>query len=229
VAGGKFPFRFSKKIVWILPAIPSVHRFSAREKGFVGSILTLSPTLRPEHLAVKSQFFIIIGILVVVVLIAGCTEEARPEQALPPSDIVQPGQVLVTSGDVTGDGIAGGTIDTITFIVSLVPGKGPVDMEKIFIYYADTIETETLEPVAGFRGDPPRGKWGILKVMNEIGTPNNRLDDQEQFVIRINPWAYLPANRMVTIVVRTPTGTPMTIRRIAPPTILQQNNILLPL
>jgi archaellin len=200
-----------------------------REKGFVGSVLTLSPARRQEHLAVKLQFFIVIGILIVVILAAGCTEEAPPDLTLPPSDIIQPGQVLMTTGDVTGDGISGGTIDTITFTVGLVPGKGPVDMEKISIYYADTIETETLEPVAGFRGDPPRGKWGIMGVKNEIGAPNNRLEDQEQFVLRINPWAYLPANRMVTIVVRTPTGTPLTLRRIAPPTILKENNILAPL
>jgi len=167
--------------------------------------------------------------LIVVVLVAGCTEEAPPAPPAPAQDVVLPGQVLVTSGDVTGDGIAGGTIDTITFSVGLLPGKKPVDMEKIAIYYADTIETETLEPVAGYRGDPPRGKWGIMSVTNEIGAPNNRLDDKEEFVIRINPWAYLPANRMVTIVVRTPTGTPLTIRRIAPPTIAAQNNILSPL
>jgi archaellin len=178
---------------------------------------------------VKSQFFIFVCMLIIVVLVAGCTEEAPPGPTPPAADVVQPGQVLVTSGDVTGDGIDGGTIDTITFTVGLLPGKKPVDMEKISLYYADTIETETLEPVAGYRGDPPRGKWGILNVTNEIGTPNNRLDDQEQFVIRINPWAYLPAKRMVTIVVRTPTGTPLTIRRVAPPTIVAQNNILAPL
>jgi archaellin len=178
---------------------------------------------------VKWQFFIVVGMLIFVVLVAGCTEEAPPGPAPPATDVVQPGQVLALIGDVTGDGIAGGTIDTITFTVGLLPGKGPVDMEKISIYYADTIDTESLEPVTGYRGDPPRGKWGILNVTNEIGTPNNRLDDQEQFVIRVNPWAYLPAKRMVTIVVRTPTGTPLTIRRIAPPTILKENNILLPL
>jgi archaellin len=178
---------------------------------------------------VKWHSLIMIGILVVILLAAGCSEDAIPDVALPPADMVQPGQVLVTPGDVTGNGIAGGTIDTITFSVGLVPGEKPVDMEKISIVYADTIKTETLTPVEGFRGDPPRGYWGILGVTNEIGQPNNRLDDREQFVIRINPWAYLPPKRMVTIVVRTPSGTPLTFRRIAPPTILSENNILTPL
>jgi archaellin len=167
--------------------------------------------------------------LIVAVLAAGCTdEETTGPVAQPAVDAVHPGQVLTLIGDVTGDGIEGGTIDTITFMVGLVPGKGPVDMEKITIYYADTIQTETLVPVEGYRGDPPQGAWGILNITNEIGKSNNRLEDTEQFTIRINPRAYLPANRMVTIAVRYPAGTPLTIRRFAPPTIIKENNILVP-
>jgi archaellin len=183
----------------------------------------------PEILAVRWQSLLLIGMLIVAVLAAGCTdEEATGPVAQPAVDVVQPGQVLTLVGDVTGDGIAGGTIDTITFTVGLVPGKGPVDMEKITIYYADTIQTETLVPVEGFRGDPPQGDWGILNVTNEISKSNNRIEDTEQFTIRINPRAYLPANRMVIIAVRSPTGTPLTIRRFAPPTIIKENNLLAP-
>lgn len=199
------------------------------EEGFCRISSHITPTLRQEHLAVNLRFFIVIGLLMVIVLVAGCTENTPPDLALPPADAVQPGQELVTIGDVTGDGIAGGTIDTITFTLALVPGKGPVDMEKISIYYADTIETETLVPVSGFRGNPSRGEWAILDVKNQIGNTNNRLEDQEQFIIRINPWAYLPPKRLVTIVVRTPSATPLTFRRIAPLTILKENNILTPL
>lgn len=180
------------------------------------------------NLAVKSKFPLLILMLVAMVLIAGCTDEDTAVPATTPAlDPVLPGQVLVNAGDVTGDGIAGGTIDTITFTVGLAPGSKPVDMEKITIYYADTIKTETLLPVNGYRGNPPAGYWGIMGVNNEIGNPNNRLEDKEQFVIRINPRVYLPANRMVTIVVRSPGAvTPLTIQRIAPATILATNNIL---
>lgn len=180
-------------------------------------------------LVVKWQYLLMIGIVVVLVLTAGCTDEEAPDQALPPKDSIQPGQVLVTVGDVAGDGLPGGTIDTITFAVGLVPGEAPVDMEKISIVYADTIKTETLVPVEGFRGDPSRGEWGILYVADEIGNVNNRLEDKEQFIIKINPWAYLPANRMVTIVVRTAQGAPLTFRRLAPSTIVETNNVLTPL
>ncbi|MFA6331450.1 MAG: hypothetical protein WCX22_00720 [Methanoregula sp.] len=175
----------------------------------------------------KWQFFLLTGILIAVVLAAGCTDEETPVNTLGVTNSPLPGQNLVTIGDITGDGLAGGTINTITFTVGLVPGAKMIDMEKISIIYADTIKTETLKPVEGYRGDPARGEWGILYVTNELGNPNNRLEDKEQFTISIHPWAYLPANRMVTIVVRTPDGTPLTIRRFAPPTIIEKNNILI--
>jgi len=181
-------------------------------------------------LAVNWQSYLVVGILIAAVLIAGCTDEDSSVPVPPPTDVVQPGQVLTVVGDVTGDGIPGGTIDTITITVALAPGQKPVDMEKISIFYADTIRTETILPVEGYRGDPPTGYWGILDVKNQVGNTNNRLEDQEQFTIRINPKAYLPANRMMTLVVRTSDGAvPLTIRRFAPPTIIKENNILTPL
>ena len=106
---------------------------------------------------------------------------------LPEADAVLPGQVLVNTGDVTGNGIPRGTIDTITFTIGLVPGEKSVSLENISVVYADAIRTESLIPVEGFRGDPPQGSWGILDVQNEVGSPNNRLEFEERLVIRINP------------------------------------------
>ena len=178
--------------------------------------------------AVKWKAVLAMGILVIVVIAAGCTGEGSQVPAPPPTDAIQPGQALTAVGDVTGDGIAGGTIDTITFTVGLIPGKGPVDMEKFSIYYADTIATESLVPVKGFHGDPGPGEWGIMGVNNQVGNANDRLEDGEQVVIRINPRAYLPANRVATIAIISPGSTPLTIRRVAPPVILKENNILAP-
>jgi hypothetical protein len=166
-------------------------------------------------------------LLILLVVAAGCTDEDTGVPATPVADPVLPGQVLVNTGYVTGDGIAGGTIDNITITVGLVPGAKPVDMEKISIYYADTIRTETLLPVKNFRGAPPEGYWGIMGVNNEIGNPNNRLEDKEQFVLRLNPRSHLVANRMITIVIRSPgASTPLTIQRVAPATLVAQGNIL---
>ena len=182
-----------------------------------------------EPPAVKMHYLLITGILMLAVLFAGCSDEAIPPPGeQPAADAVQPGQVLALVGPVTGDGLAHGTIDTITFTVGLAPGEKPVDMEKISIVYADTIKTETLLPVAGFHAEPAQGEWSIVTVNNEIGGGNNRLEDKELFVIKINPRAYLPPNRMVMIAVRTPTGSPLMIRRIAPPEILATGNILTP-
>ncbi len=177
----------------------------------------------------KWQSLLLTGILIAAILAAGCTDEGPPGQ--PPNAIspIQPGQILYTMGEVTGDGIVGGTIDTITFTIGLAPGEKPVNMENISIVYADAIRTETLVPVKGYRGDPPEGGWGIVNVVNEIGNPNNRLEDKEQFVIRIDPKAPLVPRQFISIVVKTPYGTPLTIRRVSPPTIIKENNILAPL
>lgn len=172
-----------------------------------------------------------IGILVTAVVFCGCTEESAP----PPVPVVTyaPGQVLYETGIVTGQGILGGelatgTIDTITFTIGLVPGAGSVDMEQLTIVYADAVRSETLIPVQGYRGSPPQGSWGILEVEGEIGDVNNRLDDKELFVIRINPRAPLVPRQLITIGVKPPAGPPVTLRRVSPPTIMAENNVLAP-
>jgi hypothetical protein len=165
-------------------------------------------------------------ILIAAVLVAGCTQEENPNPQLPMPDSVRPGQVLQLIGNVTGNGIPGGSIDNLTFTVGLIPGEKPVNMENISIIYADAVRTESLLPIEGFRGDPPQGHWGILEVQNVIGTPNNRIEYEEQFVIRINPKAPLLPNQFIMIIVKTPSGTPLTIRRVSPPTIIRENNIL---
>lgn len=173
---------------------------------------------------------LLIVILIVAVLAAACTGEETP--APPPEPgwgPVQPGQVMNIYGDVTGDGIPRGTIDTITFTVGLVPGAKQVNMENITVVYADAIRTESLVPVVGFRGDPPLGSWGILEVQDEVGAPNNRLEYEEKFKIRINPKAPLVPRQLITIIVKPPAGTSLTIRRVSPPTIIKENNILPPM
>lgn len=172
---------------------------------------------------------LVMVILSVAVLAAGCTDEEIPGPALPGADAVLPGQVLVTIGNVTGDGIPRGTIDTITFTVGLAPGEKSVNLENISIVYADAIRTESLIPIEGFRGDPPQGSWGILEVQNEAGSPNNRLEFEERLVIRINPKAPLVPRQFITIIIKPPSGTPLTIRRVSPPTIVKENNILTPM
>jgi len=128
---------------------------------------------------------------------------------------------------VTGQGIPGGTIDIITLTVGLIDSHKSVDMEQLSIVYADAIRTETLHPVEGYHGDPPKGFWSITRVENEVGGPNNRLDNEERFVIRINPKAPLVPRQIITIEIKTPNGHPLTIRRVTPSTI-HADNILLP-
>jgi hypothetical protein len=173
----------------------------------------------------KRRSLLITVLLIVAVLTAGCAHEETPPPSLPSADAVLPGQVMMVIGDITGNGIPGGTINTITFTVGLVPREKSVNMENISIVYADAIRTESLLPIEGFRGDPSSGHWGILEVQNEIGRPNNLLEFDKRFVIRINPKAPLVPNQFIMIVIKPPSGTPLTIRRVSPSTIVKENNL----
>jgi len=174
---------------------------------------------------VKWQNLLLAGIVIALVSVTGCTGDAPPAP-VPAVAAIEPGQVLYVAGDVTGDGIPRGTIDTITITLGLAPGQDPVDIEKISIVYADAIRSETLVPVEGFRGDPPQGTWGILTVNGELGGLNNRIEYEEKFVLRLNPKAPLVPRQLVTISITTEDGTTLSIRRISPTVIIKENNYL---
>jgi hypothetical protein len=174
----------------------------------------------------KLHFVFLTLILISGILTSGCLGEDTPVPVPVASHSqgnLQPGQVLQVLGDVTGLGIPRGTLDTITLTVGLVPDIKSMDMEKLVIVYADAIRTETLSPIEGFRGNPPPGSWGILSVQNELGNPNNRIEYEEHFVIRINPKAPIVPNQVITILLKPPTGNPTSIRRISPTTIMEEN------
>jgi len=182
-------------------------------------------------MAIRQYVFLTI-VLVLLILITGCTDTSADGPPLPTMSTLpvpgnNPQEILQIYGDVTGQGIPGGTIDVITFTVGLIDSHKSVDMERLVIIYADAIRTESFHPVEGYYGDPPKGFWSITRVENEVGSPNNRLDNEERFVIRINPKAPLVPRQIITIEVKPPNGHPLTIRRVAPPTI-QAENILLP-
>lgn len=170
------------------------------------------------------------ALLVITVCSVGCTDEegVPPEE---PQARLLPGQVLVSFGDVTGTGqlsgsLSSGTIDTITVTVGLVPGREPENVENFTIVYADAIRTESLVPVEGFRGEPPQGTWGIIDVLDLVGNQNNRLEDKEKFVIRINPKSPLVPRQLMTVSIKPQEGPPLTIRRVSPSTIKAEGNIL---
>jgi archaellin len=178
------------------------------------------------------QYVFLTIVLILLILTAGCSDTSTDAPPLPAMSTLpvpgnNPQEILQTFGDVTGQGIPGGTIDIITLTVGLIDSHKSVDMENLTIFYADAIRTESLHPVDGFHGDPPKGFWGIIRVENEIGDPNNRLDNEERFVIRINPKAPLVPRQIITIEIKPPNGHSLTIRRVAPPTI-QGDNILFP-
>ena len=172
----------------------------------------------------KWQYLFVTVVLIAMVCATACTGEETPgpERRSPAS----PGQVLVAIGDVTGTGIPRGWIDTITFKVGRAPGAPPVPMENLTIIYADAVRSETLEAVAGIRGSPPQGSWGVIEVKNEEAAPDNLLEYDEEFVIQINPLAPLVPRQFIRIVVGHPSGTALTLNRVAPASILGGDTIL---
>jgi archaellin len=158
------------------------------------------------------------------ILIAGCTNEtpAAPVTTTSFSDSGSSSQdtPLQCIGEVTGQGSTGKTIDVITLTVGLVPGGNNIVIDKLGIIYADAIRTETLKPVEGFHSEnPPQGSWSIVRVENEVGSPNNRLSFEERFVLRLNPTNPIVPGQVITLLLKPEEGGTLSIRGIAPPTI----------
>lgn len=177
--------------------------------------------------------FILALFLILVVISTGCISDdvsALGGQS-PPSE----GVSIQPAGDVTGQGVIlqgvpRGTIDTITFAIGLAPPvMNTVNVTNLTIAYADAVRTEIFLPVEGYRGNPPPGYWGVIAVENEAGNNNMRLEFEEQFIIRINPKAAIVPNQVITISVRSDEGKPLVMRRVAPSTIVEKDNILPPL
>ncbi len=169
--------------------------------------------------------------LVIGVFLTGCISEDIPEPVPIGGGIPQRGVLIQTVGDITGQGVIlqgvpRGTIDTITFTIGLAPGAKTVDLDNMTVVYADAVRTENLLPVAGYRGIPPPGFWGIIDTVNELGSKNMRLDFEKQFVIRINPKSPVVPNQVITISVKPAEGRPLVVRRVAPSTIMENENAL---
>jgi archaellin len=169
--------------------------------------------------------------LIVCAFSAGCISDDTPAPGPAAESIHQPGVLIQTFGDVTGQGfvpqgVPHSIIDTITFTVGLAPDVRSVDLNNMTIVYADAVRSEVLTPVEGYRGNPPPGSWGIVDTLNEVGTPNMRLEFNERFVIRINPRAPVVPNQVITISAKPNEGKPLVIRCMAPSTITENDNIL---
>lgn len=179
------------------------------------------------------EYSAIVAALLIITFIftAGCTVPNVPGSPSAPTKTFQPGQILQSIGEVTGQGLIPQgvprvVINTVTFTIGLTPGSKSVDLDNLTIIYADAVKTQTLTPIEGLRGEPPKNAWGILSVAHEAGQPSDRLEFDEQATIRINPLAAIVPGQLITIVVKPKEGQPLIIRRIIPTTINQGENVL---
>jgi archaellin len=180
----------------------------------------------------RSVYGLILAIVLIAgVFFAGCTGDDSPPPAPVTGSPQQPGVLLQVIGNVTGQGVIlqgvpRGTIDTITFTIGLAPGAKSLELDNMTIAYADAVRSEIIMPVQGYRGSPPQGYWGVVDSVNELGTPNMRLDYEEQLVIRVNPKAPVVSDQVVTISVKPHQGKPLVIRVVAPSEITETDNVL---
>ena len=172
----------------------------------------------------------VISIILLLILAAGCIDTGTDTPPIPtmstlpiPGVTTTPVQILQSTGEVIGQGTPQGIIDTITFTVSLSNLSASIDMEHLGIIYSDVVRTETILPVEGYWGEPREGCWSIVRVLNEVGNPDNLLEPEELFVIRINPKAPIVPTQLITIQVKPAGGDPLAIRRFAPKTIRAEN------
>jgi len=190
--------------------------------------------MQEGHVRMKSACGLILALfLILCAFSTGCTSDDTPAPPAPAGGSIPQKWVLIQNiGNVTGQGIIlqgvpRGTIDTITFTIGLAPGVKTADLNNMTIVYADAVRTEILTPVEGYRGDPPSGYWGIIDTVNEReGNKTLRLDFEKQFVIRIHPRAPVVPNQVLTISIKPTEGKPLIIRRVAPSTIVEDDNIL---
>jgi archaellin len=180
----------------------------------------------------KSVYGLILALfLILCAFFPGCISEDTPAPVPVGGSIPEKGVLIQNIGNVTGqgvilEGVPRGTIDTITFTIGLAPGVRTIDLNNMTIVYADAIRTEILTPVEGYRGIPPQGYWGIIDTINEVGAKNMRLDFEKQLVIRINPKAPVVPNQVITISLKPTDSKPLILRRVAPSTIVENDNIL---
>ena len=56
-----------------------------------------------------------------------------------------------------------------------------------------------------------------MEVIGEEGIANNRVEFDELFVIQVNPRAPIVPRQFVTIVLKPPSGTPLSLIRVSTP------------
>src|SRR5512136_747538 len=98
--------------------------------------------------------------LIVSALSSGCISDDNPAPVPAGERIRQPGVLIQTIGDITGQGVIlqgvpHGTIDTVTFTIGLAPDARTADLNNMTVVYADAVRSEILTPVKGYRGTPP--------------------------------------------------------------------------
>ena len=169
-----------------------------------------------EAALVLIAFVVVASVFAYVILGAGFSTTQKSQEVVQ-SGVAGASSTLQLIGEVYGIGEADVAINMINFSVSLAPGGGAIDFEKVSISYSNETNLETLTPISGYRGiSIPQGQWGIISVNGESGSSNNLLEKGEQFTLCVHPVRGAPKDSEISVEVRPAIGATISIKRTAP-------------
>jgi len=178
-----------------------------------------------EAAIVLIAFVVVASVFAYVILGAGFMTTQKSQEVVQ-SGVMGASSTLQLAGDVYGIGEADVSINMINFSVSLAPGGGAIDFDKVAITYSNETNLETLDPVAGRQGiSVPQGYWAITSVSGESGSSNNLLEKGEQFALCVHPVSGAPKDSEITVEIKPGIGSMVSIKRTAPAAINVVNKL----
>ncbi len=172
-----------------------------------------------EAAIVLIAFVVVASVFAYVTLGSGFMTTQKSQEVVH-TGVVSASSTVQLAGEIYGISTNSETIDMVNFSVSLAPGGEPIDFDKVSITYSNETHLETLTPVAGLQSTSTTpGTWAITRIGGDVGSSNNLLEKGEQFSISVHPVKGTPKYTVLTVEIKPGSGSPISIRRTAPPAI----------
>jgi flagellin FlaB len=169
-----------------------------------------------EAAIVLIAFVVVASVFAYVILGAGFLTTQKSQEVVH-SSVQGASSSIQLAGELYGVSTNSETIDMLNFTVTLAPGGGVIDFDKVSITYSNETFVETLTPVTGLRSTSTTpGTWAIIKADGETGPANNLLENGEQFTISAHPTYGTPKNTILSLEIKPSVGSTITIRRTVP-------------
>jgi len=178
-----------------------------------------------EAALVLIAFIVVASVFAYVILGAGFMTTQKSQEVVQ-SGVAGASSTLQLAGEVYGIGEPEVNVNMINFSVSLAPGGGVIDFDKVSVTYSNGTNLESLTPVSGRQGiSVPQGYWAITSVSGGSGSSNNLLEKDEQFSLCVHPVTGTPKNTELTVEIKPGIGSAVSIKRSTPAAIHVVNKL----